>query len=606
MRQQGLRRGMERRRVLQGLGAMSLAATCWPDPAVAQSEGNAGQFLYPETVEMGRGRYYNLQPNLLLIDRPARSIDLYSAELQNFGMQPALNAREQPIIVSETLSVAQVGDTEFGALAAFSRSALINNRSQLRAALPVYFAPGGGLESAASPIPGVFLVKLRPGIDPSTLMPNQLVYNAAGSQFREPWYTYHSAELDFRIRASITGLIDEPSTSFTLLDTIKQQSIVEDAELDWIKLFAFQAIPDDEFVNPSMPWNLDKIRMPEVWDLLKIWEYPEQANEITIAVLDNGFDIQHQDINFASGSHYDARSNSRGFGNYNVRPRTDTVPGYEAHGTAVAGIVGARANNSRGVAGVAAGCRILPIRVSGAGGNTAHHGDLANGIAWARQFGAKVINFSGTSTESKDVETQIARAVDAGIVICVAAGNQYSGSFHDVRSPARYPGVIAVGASDEDDRRKTYESLDKQKWASCYGEELDVLAPGVNIWTTDMGGTDGFDSITELLGADVEASPNNEYWGHMLGTSAAAAHVSGLAGLLLLALRYRIKFRELDNREQGERIRFIIESSCRKVNDVMYEYKSDAVHHSGWNEEVGYGRIDAYEALMLAYKLFPN
>ncbi|RNL51938.1 S8 family serine peptidase [Arthrobacter oryzae] len=142
------------------------------------------------------------------------------------------------------------------------------------------------------------------------------------------------------------------------------------------------------------------------------------------------------------------------------------------HGTHVAGIVAATANNSIGVAGVCPECTILDAKVlndSGSGSSSA----IANGINWAVSNGAKVVNMSlGQRTSSKTLETAVNNAWKQGAVLVAAAGN--TGSQSKIY-PGAYPNVIAVAATDTTDAKASF---------STYGSWVDVAAPGVNVYST--------------------------------------------------------------------------------------------------------------------------
>jgi thermitase len=143
------------------------------------------------------------------------------------------------------------------------------------------------------------------------------------------------------------------------------------------------------------------------------------------------------------------------------------------HGTHIAGIVAATANNTIGVAGVCPNCTILDAKVlndSGSGSTSR----IANGINWAVSNGAKVINMSlGQRVSSRTLETAVNNAWNQGAVIVAAAGN--AGTQAKIY-PGAYPNVIAVAATDNTDAKASF---------STYGAKwVDVAAPGVNVYST--------------------------------------------------------------------------------------------------------------------------
>jgi thermitase len=124
-----------------------------------------------------------------------------------------------------------------------------------------------------------------------------------------------------------------------------------------------------------------------------------------------------------------------------------------------------------GVAGVCPGCTILAGKIlsdTGAGSSSG----LANGINWAVNNGAKVINMSLAVGASTTLETAVNNAWNAGVVLVAAAGN---GSNTTMMYPAAYPNVIAVGATDNNDKKASF---------STYGPWVDVAAPGVSVYST--------------------------------------------------------------------------------------------------------------------------
>lgn len=198
---------------------------------------------------------------------------------------------------------------------------------------------------------------------------------------------------------------------------------------------------------------------------------------VTVAVIDTGID------SFTS-PHADLAANihptGKDFVDDDTNP-TDVGAGAAlyGHGTHVAGIVAA-ASNALGVAGVAYGAKVMVVRVLDCtAGNKCpgSHEDIASGIQFAADNGAKVINLSlGGSALVPLVRSAVQYAIGKGSILVAAAGNDSLGT---LSYPARYPEVIAVGATD---------SLDHVPVFSNYGENLDVVAPGKYIWSTMPGG----------------------------------------------------------------------------------------------------------------------
>ena len=179
---------------------------------------------------------------------------------------------------------------------------------------------------------------------------------------------------------------------------------------------------------------------------------------VRVAVLDSGVAMDNPDINpkvVARTNFTTSRSNDDNYG----------------HGTHVAGIVAATANNGIGVAGVCPGCSILAGKILSDTGMGSSSG-LANGINWAVKNGAQVINMSLVVGASTTLETAVNNAWNAGVVLVAAAGN---GGNTSMNYPAAYPNVIAVGATDNNDKKASF---------STYGAWVDVAAPGVSVYST--------------------------------------------------------------------------------------------------------------------------
>ena len=207
--------------------------------------------------------------------------------------------------------------------------------------------------------------------------------------------------------------------------------------------------------------------------------------------------------------------------------------------------------------------------------------DVAEGLYFATDNGARVVSMSFGVYPSWNVwdfdliRDALQYAQDAGLVLVAATGNE------DI-AQSRFPGsdsrTIAVGGSNRDDERKRVgDASSEPTWGACYGPDLDVVAPCIEIPTTDRLGGAGYGP--------------GDYYDRFNGTSAATPHVAGLAGLIL-SLRPT-----LSNVE----VRTIIESTADKISPSLYAYSLIGTKPNGtWNEEVGYGRINVERALLAA------
>ena len=213
----------------------------------------------------------------------------------------------------------------------------------------------------------------------------------------------------------------------------------------------------------------------------------------------------------------------------------------QGHGTHVAGIAAAAINNGQGIAGIAGQSLILPVKVLNEN-NQGTWADVAEGIIYAVDQGARVINLSlGSTADSSTVHDAVLYAWSHNVVIVAAAGNDGTTTPY---YPAAYAEVIGVSATTPDDVRAGFSS---------YGTHISVAAPGATIYSTTPGNSYSFKS----------------------GTSMAAPHVSGLAALLLAQ----------DGSRTNAEVRQIIEQSA------------DDLGAPGWDEEYGYGRVNAYKAV---------
>lgn len=460
------------------------------------------------------------------------------------------------------------------ALSEFARNLLKESPQQLKMAGPVYFADGQGPGSAVASMPRCLIIRFRRGMEEEgtarLAREHELVYDETGSrwlgQFRRFWQAPGRAG----------GYAGEPTESFRLLEAVSQATEVDVAELSWLRLQALAHDPDDPlFDDPEVEWggqwNMRQIGMPAAWD--------EQTGDsgLVIAVIDTGFDLGHPDIAYAAvESHFNALSEFEGDPlPYDASPDPDAHGSSKAHGTAVAGLAAATLN-TEGIAGVAGGCRILPIRCSSEG--VVWSDGFTASVNWAVEHGARVIAMSINSVPMVHCTVALSTAWDAGVVLVASAGNYSREPPPNIDYPAAAVQVIAVGATDESDRR-VLPATSGEDWGSRPGRQLDVMAPGIHLWSTDIAGTDGF-------GTDA-------YTARMNGTSGACPHVAGLAALLML------RHPEITKQQ----MRDSIERTCEKVGGYDYEFVEDSVYprnNGSWNEDMGYGRINAAAALRYA------
>ncbi len=331
--------------------------------------------------------------------------------------------------------------------------------------------------------------------------------------------------------------------------------IVADAQFEIMPVIRPAAIvPSDTLYTQQ--WDMARIGAGGVGD--SGWDIGTGVSSVVVAILDEGVDLAHPDLRFASP----------GINLGTMGP--DGAPTGD-HGTACAGIAVATFNNALGIAGVAGNARILPIAFA-----TWSDVEVAMGITYASTNGAAVISMSfGFNGWSAAIINPAIVAAFANNVIMVVATHNYNGA---ITYPATHPLVIAVGASDQIDNRKSPSSPDGETWwGSNFGPALSVVAPGVLIPTTDRLGSLGYNT-TSGVGGDYAMTFN--------GTSAATPHVAGMAALI------RSLYPTLTNVE----VRALIERSAEKVGVVAYTL-TPGYNNGTWNQEMGYGRINILRAL---------
>jgi len=300
--------------------------------------------------------------------------------------------------------------------------------------------------------------------------------------------------------------------------------------------------PNDS--SARFQWGLDMVNAYEAWDITR------GNDSVVIAVLDTGIDWTHPDLaanmwTDADGYHgYNFISDNRLPMDDNVNSYDDNgawVPNtYTYHGTHVAGVAGAVINNNLGIAGMAQAL-LMAVKVmndSGEGTDTT----VSSGIRWAVDHGADVITMSlGVDGMSTVLTNAVNYASSHGVVLVAASGNSGTSV---VSYPAAYPKVIGVGAVDDSGQRAPF---------SNYGSGLDVMAPGVQIYSTQVGAS----------------------YQYLSGTSTAAPFVAGIAALMLTINP------SLTPQEVGA----ILNSTARDIS------------MTGFDTTTGWGIVDAFRAV---------
>ncbi len=298
---------------------------------------------------------------------------------------------------------------------------------------------------------------------------------------------------------------------------------------------AADTIPNDVYYDSQ--WALPQIDAPAGWD------YTTGDSGVTIAIVDSGIDLNHPDF-ACPGKLTTARWNFVG--------NDDNPDDDYGHGTHVAGIAASCSDNYIGVAGLAWGARLMPVKALDANGYGSYAG-VAAGIIYAVDHGANIINLSlGGPDDSVTLADAVQYAYSHNRLVVAAAGNTGG----DVLYPAAYPQALAVTATD---------SLDGIYWSASYGPQLDIAAPGVDVYST--------------YPANIYSYLHPWCYGRsycsLTGTSMATPYVSGLAALLW----------SFDHSLTADRVRAVIQSTADDLGDP------------GWDDIFGYGRINAARAL---------
>ncbi|TMM04777.1 MAG: peptidase S8 [Actinobacteria bacterium] len=329
--------------------------------------------------------------------------------------------------------------------------------------------------SLGSALAACVLLLLSPGGGSASPAGTRIVvgYTAEGYSGARALEREFGAEVIGRIGALRADVLrlggGEPDGVLALL---RADPRVRYAELD--EVVRALRVPNDEFLPRQ--WSVTKTHAEQAWDL------STGSSQVVVGILDTGIDPAQPDLRGKLVAGYDYVNNDQD-------PSDDN-----GHGTAVAGIVAADSDNGIGVAGYCWACRLMPVKVLGADG-TGFVSGLAQGIVWAADHGARVINASlGSPVDDLTLTSAVQYAWLRGVLVVAAAGNESSPVLD---YPAGLPNVLSVSASDQNDRLYGFSNSGAR-----------VAAPGENS-TTGRG-----DSYVSFL-----------------GTSSAAPVVSGIAGL---------------------------------------------------------------------------
>ncbi len=337
-------------------------------------------------------------------------------------------------------------------------------------------------EAWADAIDGEYVVSLTTDADPAQALAGAR-FEAVHPRLKSPAFPHEHLGLDRQYLLSAgADLVAELGT----LD-----------EVEWIEPVVevrATALPDDPFY--AMQWHMNQLHIDVAWEAA-------DGTDVIVAVVDtgvsegtDGFDTLLSGYDFVDDDTHATDANG--------------------HGTHVAGTVAQATDNGLGVAGVAPGAAILPVRVLDANG-VGTSVDVANGIIWAVDNGAAVINMSlGAASPAMVIEEACSYAHEAGVLVVASSGNEGYTNF--VGYPAAFDTTIAVGATD-----LAYEVANY----SNQGSQLDLVAPG-----GDLGADHNGDGYPDGVLQETTIGGNFGYY-FMSGTSMATPHVAGAAAMLI-------------------------------------------------------------------------
>ncbi len=366
----------------------------------------------------------------------------------------------------------------------------------------------------------------------------------------EKIYSKHKiTKLQTNSRGIVKAKVPKGKSVEEMVTIISRNPNVEYAQPNYICYAVYS--PNDPYYRYQ--WNLNNgtggINAEDAWDLT-------DGSGAVVAILDTGIAYENYGIYSQAGD----------------LAQTSFIPGYDfinndahanddnAHGTHVAGTIAQSTNNRIGIAGVAYGATLMPVKVLGADGRGTSY-NVADGIYYATDHGANIINMSlawsvyqsssGTWVASEPgvvVRNAIEYAYNHGVTLVAAAGNNGASV---VAYPAAYDQCIAVGATTSAESLASFTNR---------GSALDLTAPGQSI-------------LQQTFNPNTRIVSDFGYW-YFSGTSMASPHVAGVAALLF----------SLGVTEPAE------------IKQVLYETAED---HStaGWDNQYGWGIVDAYAAV---------
>ncbi len=327
----------------------------------------------------------------------------------------------------------------------------------------------------------------------------------------------HEADVDEHIVLVPTGH-DENSFAAQLMSTGDYEYVVP----DWT-CYPIATHPNDPKYNQQ--WHHDNMESANAWDI-----FTGTSSHIA-AFVDTGVKKTHADLSGHLVSGYNSADRI-------PESQGGNVNDVNGHGTAVAGCIGAIGNNGTGVAGVCWTVSLMPIRATNSSSGGAYLSDLTHGARWAAQNGAKTVSVSYSGVSNSTVQSAGSNVKANGGLLIWAAGNDGT-----TLNSFDHADVIVVGATTQSDNKASF---------SNYGLAIDVMAPGVDIMTTNISG--GYSAVS--------------------GTSFSAPLTNGLCAL-------------------------IWGYGPASLPDDVENFLFDGCDSMGSSSNYGHGRINVYESILL-------
>jgi len=409
---------------------------------------------------------------------------------------------------------------------------------------------------------GVVMVKFKPGV-PATMQEmlnvpelQRQILKEANPTSMKPMLQLLRVRLDKS--SEVLNNIYLVHYTGTVTPALVAQSLSKNTDVQYAEPHYIYKVDDVNFTpNDSLlsqQYALTNIQAFQAWNIT------QGDSTVAIGIVDTGVDWMHPDLygniwhnpHWTTDTQFPADSIGWDFGGTNGTPDNNPEEDSPHHGTHVAGIAAAIANNKIGIAGVAPGCKIMAVKVSRADMSDPQTGEPYivygfEGIIYAADNGARVINCSwggvGYSQYEQDV---INYATQKGALVVAAAGNDHSDEF---QTPAYYDNVLSVAATD---------SNDKSTYFTNYSYNVSVSAPGLDIVST--WGTDSYTTLS--------------------GTSMASPCAAGVAALVVS------QHPEYTPQQVLEQVRV----SSDNMDNLNPAYA----------QMLGFGRVNAYRALTVS------